>query len=195
MNTREQNGDFETFCKIVDRTILQFVDNVVTQLGEKAFTSCTLLTDVNLPAATSIGNSAFRNCSALAGIELPVATSVGDYAFADCHALTKAVLPSVTRILEYTFSTCKALTSIDLPVATSIANNAFNSCTELTSVILRTQSRIVSLPSSNAFIRADKAIIYVPDSLVDSYKSATNWSAYADRIKPLSELPAEEEET
>jgi len=29
--------------------------------------------------------------------------------------------------------------------------------------------------------------IYVPDESVDAYKSATNWSTYASRIKPLSE--------
>ena len=31
---------------------------------------------------------------------------------------------------------------------------------------------------------------YVPDDLVDSYKEATNWSTYADQIKPISELAA-----
>ena len=30
-------------------------------------------------------------------------------------------------------------------------------------------------------------VFYVPDSAVDTYKEATNWSNYADRIKPLSE--------
>ena len=30
--------------------------------------------------------------------------------------------------------------------------------------------------------------IYVPDALVDSYKAATNWSALADFIKPLSQF-------
>ena len=33
--------------------------------------------------------------------------------------------------------------------------------------------------------------IYVQDNLVEQYKSATNWSTYADQIKPLSELPQE----
>ena len=30
--------------------------------------------------------------------------------------------------------------------------------------------------------------IYVPDNMVESLKSATNWSAYADIIVPLSTL-------
>lgn len=35
--------------------------------------------------------------------------------------------------------------------------------------------------------------IYVPDSSVEAYKTATNWSNYADRIKPLSEYVEEPE--
>lgn len=31
--------------------------------------------------------------------------------------------------------------------------------------------------------------VYVPDDLVDSYKSAPAWSSYADHIHPISELP------
>jgi hypothetical protein len=34
---------------------------------------------------------------------------------------------------------------------------------------------------------ATAAIIYVPDSSVDAYKAAENWSTYASRIYPLSE--------
>ena len=30
--------------------------------------------------------------------------------------------------------------------------------------------------------------IYVPDALVENFKSATNWSNYADVIKPISEM-------
>lgn len=33
--------------------------------------------------------------------------------------------------------------------------------------------------------------IYVPDHLVDAYKTATNWSLYATYIKPQSEMPQE----
>lgn len=33
--------------------------------------------------------------------------------------------------------------------------------------------------------------IYVPDASVEAYKKATNWSQYADRIYPMSELPEE----
>ena len=47
---------------------------------------------------------------------------------------------------------------------------------------------INTLANTNCFQNADKVNIYVPDNLVNSYKTATNWSTLADKIKPRSEL-------
>ena len=33
----------------------------------------------------------------------------------------------------------------------------------------------------------EKCILYVPDNLVNSYKTTEGWSAYPNNIKPLSE--------
>ena len=38
-------------------------------------------------------------------------------------------------------------------------------------------------------MKADVGVIYVPDESVDTYKTATNWSKFADVIKPMSEKP------
>lgn len=40
---------------------------------------------------------------------------------------------------------------------------------------------------TNTLIASGTGFIYVPDALVESYKTATNWSTYADQILPLSE--------
>jgi hypothetical protein len=96
----------------------------------------------------------------------------------------------ITNIGNYAFYNCSKLTTVDLPETTSIDGYAFYNCKSLTTVILRNTERVATLSSTNVFAGAANAIIYVPDSLVDSYKAANNWSAYADRIKGLSELPA-----
>ena len=79
---------------------------------------------------------------------------------------------------------------IFLPAVTSIGNNAFKSCSALTKLVLGNTEQVATLGTA-AFYEADKAIVYVPDELVDAYKSATNWSAYADRIKGIREIPEE----
>ena len=85
-----------------------------------------------------------------------------------------------------------SLTTVNLPKCTSIGNDAFRGCTSLTTIIFGAD-QVVHI-GNNIFGKKKKkngtGYIYVPDNLVDSYKTATNWSAYANQIKPLSELPS-----
>ena len=99
-----------------------------------AFTGCSNLRDVNMPAATSIGNGAFNNCDALTSVSLPAATSIGGEVFQDCDALTSVSLPAATSIGDDAFGGCDRLTSISLPAATSIGDDAFGGCQALTRV-------------------------------------------------------------
>ena len=107
-----------------------------TSIGEGAFSDCKTLTNVSLPVATSIGVGAFEYCNALTSISLPAATTIGDAAFFDCDALTSVSLPAATSIGYYAFKDCDALTSVSLPAATSIRVGAFYHCYALTSVSL-----------------------------------------------------------
>ena len=164
---------------------------VCMSVGQYAFNSCSSLTTIDLPACTSVGDNVFYNCSSLTSIYLPVCTSVGGSAFQNCSALTTIDLPVCTSVDDDAFYYCSSLTTIDLPVCTSVGTYAFYGCSSLTTVILRNTSGVVTLSNSNAFSRTSSSLsIYVPDSLVSSYKTATNWSTYADKIKPLSELPS-----
>jgi hypothetical protein len=80
---------------------------------------------------------------------------------------------------------------VDLPNVTSIINQAFAASYKLKTLILRSNT-VCQLVHSNALVATDinwgSGSIFVPDELVESYKSATNWSTYAAKIKPLSEL-------
>jgi hypothetical protein len=64
--------------------------------------------------------------------------------------------------------------------------------------LIITQNEVVcTLGGANVFQATTIAtsetmgFVYVPDTLVDSYKTATNWSAVAHKIKPMSELEEE----
>ena len=107
-------------------------------IGMGAFSGCTGLTSIELPASlTSIGMSAFNGCTGLTSIEIPSSvTSIGDVAFYGCTGLTSIELPSsLTSIGGGAFSDCTGLTSIELPSSlTSIGDGAFSGCTGLTSI-------------------------------------------------------------
>jgi hypothetical protein len=106
----------------------------VTDLGDYAFSGCTALATVNLPAAQTIGERAFYGTS-LTTVSLPQATTIGDYAFASCTDLETVSLPQATTIGNNAFYGCTSLTTVSFPLATSIGG-AFYGCTALATVTL-----------------------------------------------------------
>jgi hypothetical protein len=68
----------------------------------------------------------------------------------------------------------------------SVAGSVFKACIVLEYVIFRGSIKVPSLEGTDAF-DSTTCLIYVPDNLYDQWIAATNWSAYADRIKPMSE--------
>ena len=79
----------------------------------------------------------------------------------------------------------RSIESIKLSSVTSIGGSAFYGCNSLTTIYVGTNtSTVCKLSSTSAFKNCTALTnIYVPASLVDNYKSATNWSNYADKIK------------
>lgn len=176
----------------------------ITNLRKHAFSYCSNLTSVNLPNATSISNYAVAYCENLTSVNFPNATIISEAALTGCLSLTRLYFPNVTRIYKSAFQNCPNLTSVSLPQATSIGEMVFYSCRSLLKLVITQTNSVCSLSSGNAFTNcchfngttdrqynptgAKDGRIYVPDELVESYKSAKNWSYYADIIVPLSTL-------
>ena len=187
---------------IVSRTITEYADNSIRIIGEHAFQGCSNLTTVNCPSVTSIGNYAFTDCSKLTTAEFPLLTSISGYAFDDCSRLTSVEFPLLTSISNYAFRNCYRLTSAEFSLLRSISSYAFYGCYSLTSVILRKDS-IVTLSNTNAFGNCHHlhgtvhstynpdglkdGYIYVPSALVESYKTASNWSNFATQFRALED--------
>ena len=90
----------------------------------------------------------------------------------------------VTRISSHAFNGCFGLTSIEIPASvTSISNNAFQNCSNLATVTVYAPDCTLG---GSAFSGCNKLTnIYVFSNLVDNYKAAENWSAYANKITAL----------
>ena len=160
-----------------------------------AFERCTSLTTANFPACTSIGGSAFYNCKSLTTASFPACSIIGYAAFYSCKSLTTANFPACTTINSSAFNRCTSLTTASFPACTTISSSAFYSCTSLASLILNNSS-VVTLADYGAFISTPLSqsnylgkfgSIYVPSSLVASYKAARNWSKYSRRITSIVE--------
>lgn len=156
-----------------DETVKGIIDNSITKC--------------NIPqGTTSIGNNKFSNCSGLTTVTIPDSvTSIGMHAFNGCTALTGITIPdSVTSIGNSAFANCKRFQTVTIPDSvTSIGSKAFDNCTKLAIIVVK-----ASTPPSlgiNAIYYKSLAKIYVPSNSVDTYKSASGWSGYADKIFPI----------
>lgn len=154
------------------------------------------LKNVNLPNNLRVlGSYAFYYCSTLELNSLPESiTSLGTYTFYGNSKITLKRIPSGVKILgNYVFNLCGGLTELTIEGdLTTINNYALSNCANLSKIVMPNLTSVPELKHTNAFnnmpISKNTGYIYVPDSLVEEMKIATNWSTYATRIKGVSAL-------
>lgn len=99
----------------------------------------------------------------------------------------------VTSVRKYAFYNCSSLATADFSAVTSIEDYAFQACSSLTTVILRNTAKVATLSTASSFndtpIKSGTGYIYVPAALIDSYKTATNWSTYANQFRAIEDYP------
>lgn len=186
---RDDLGNVKT---LIARTVTEIAHNNVASIGDYAFYSYSTLVAANFPRCSTIGESAFASCTSLTTAYFPMCSSVGASAFADCASIQNAAI-GISEITSTTFpfkNALSALGNLDLFNCTSIGASAFYNYQKLSSVYLAAES-VVTLANVNAFANTPMSnstylsafgSIYVPESLVTAYKTADNWSKYADRI-------------
>lgn len=189
------------------------IPDKVTIIDSWAFGRCSGFTgSLTIPnSVTTIGNGAFTDCYGLNGtLTLGTGlTSIGYQAFVSCRGLTgNLVIPNKITIIEpNTFNSCTGFNgTLTLPTGlttignsafnmcsgltgnlvipnkvTSIGNGAFNGCRSLTSIYCKAPTPPTL--GITVFDNTNNCPIYVPNASVDAYKTATNWSDYADRIR------------
>lgn len=162
----------------------------VQVIGLQAFRSCTNLTSVDCPLATTIMNAAFSGCSKLTRLNFPLVTSISNEAFVSCIGIANIKFPSLTELNASVFNRCTNLKTADFPLVINIGGYSLANCSKLKAVILRGET-ISTLTNATAFtstpIASGTGYIYVPSALVDTYKSATNWSTYAAQFRALED--------
>lgn len=156
-------------CNLTGDIVLSLT-KLTSSSGTYAFNNNKLITSVTAPLTTIIPHSCFLGCAALSSVTLPLAENFNDWCFSSNTALEELTLPRAKVFTRYVFAN-SGLKKLVLPrnIVATIASDTFN----------------------NTPIKNGTGFVYVPDDLLDSYKSATNWSTIADQIRPISMLYVE----
>ena len=168
---------------ILDGSVTSVSDSTITKLHHSVFRGCNQLASVDFPNVTTLGSYDFYNCTSLTSVNLPKASNEVGNSFYGCTALQTIVLPSMLRTGTSFAQGCTHLLTVDFGVAERFAGNTFNGCSRLTTMILR-KSSVLNLSSTNVLTGTPFAsggsggTIYVPSSLISSYKTASNWSTF-----------------
>lgn len=186
-----ETGSASQENEIIMRSISgSYSNDEATSVGGYAFYKCGNLKSVRFSKAKTLEGYAFYD-SGLQSVDFPLVESTGNYIFQECSSLSAVSMPAVKQLGNSAFRDCKALYKLDFPVLTQIGTTTFlNSA--LSVLILRANS-VCSLAGTNAFTSTPVAtgggFVYVPAALVDSYKAATNWSTYAEKIRAIEDYP------
>ena len=206
------NGTVDT--QLIDRSVTSIEDTNATKVATRALNCCDLLTSASFAAATSIGEKAFLQCAALQTLDIPQCTEimlgafwnctalttvnspslqiVGEQAFLTCTSLTTINVENVIKINPSGFESCKALEHLDFHIVQTISRASFNGCSKLKELIIRSES-VCTLSSTSAFsstpIKSGTGYIYVPSVLINTYKTATNWSTFQAQFRAIEDYP------
>lgn len=219
------NPEADLLNEVVSKTVTDLSSSVITSVGNKVFYDLQTLENVDLPNATAIGSESFRYCAHLQTINLPSVTSFGNYSFSDCTNLSGDLyFPNLTSAGQESLARCHYITSVNLPLlatipygfckdnqrittadlgcATFITQQSFWACGSFNTLIIRT-NQVCTLEHEYALdyytpFMSGKAggTIYVPQALISSYQSATNWDIIlaisTNQILPIEGSPYEQ---
>lgn len=120
----------------------------------------------------------------LTTISFPNCLNISSFAFYGCTNLNEVVLPTCKCIEQGVFIGCTQLSIVKLYNCSQIQFNAFVGCNLMELYLI--ESSIPTLWSSKVFdgtpLASGVGSIYVPASLIEDYKIATNWSYFSSRF-------------
>ena len=165
------------------------------QLSQGCFSGCYKLKELVCPNLTTISNNSsdgpFSFCYSLNNVDLSKLQSMPYYGLSGLSMGT-VVLPSCQSISGNMAFYGNRISTIDLSQKVNFSDQAFSSTRSLVHLVLRSDTfqNINSVDClSQTPIANGIGWIYVPNDLVDTYKTASNWSVYADQIVSIDEYP------
>lgn len=134
VNTCDVIGDKALTDSIIDRSVTEYRDDVVTRIGTNAFNGCTKLQTVDCPSVTYIEGNPFANCNSIEYVGLDGIGAYSTQLFSSASRKLKEIRLSSATHFAASFSRYSALESVIVPKARQVYKNAFQNCSSLKNV-------------------------------------------------------------
>ena len=171
-------------------------NNGTTFNGGAQFEYCTGLTEINASGHIQLPSNVFQYCTGLVNVYIGSSGLFnGGSAFRDCTNLETCRMPfhalnaNGTEMGGYTsqmgnsvFRNDSKLTLVDYGHAKGQFADCFSGCTALRTLILRRVDGVCEINAwstkamGGIYDNPAESTIYVPQALISSYQTATNWS-------------------
>lgn len=207
INTLDKIGDAALVDGVINKTLEEFYDDVVTTIGYGVFATNRKLKVVNCPNARIVDPTAFSQASALEAVSLPKVENINDYAFQFTDSLRYLSFPALKSLGVNALRRCQTIERMDLGLVTTVSNASLAECGSLTAVVLR--SITICVCGTSVFTGcyhfygtknstynptgAKDGYFYVPRALLSDtdatmdYRRATNWSEHASQFRALED--------
>lgn len=183
------NIEYQVFSECRGLREVKF-PSTLTTIGEYAFQYCYGLEKAVLPnSITSLGSYCFSYCHGLQHITIPTGiTRIPNGLCCHAYSLEEIMIPqNITYIGDEAFYECWRLRNVNVPsTVTTLRSGCFRYCRSVENYHFHTNTP-PSMSSSNVFNDISGSCrIWVPKSadrtVLTAYKTASNWSNYADYI-------------
>ena len=195
------------YKSMIEGNVTEIIDDTLMSIREDAQTNNTSLVKVSLPNVTSVGQNAFRGCSSITGVVDLRNASIRANAF--YGALRRTVVLKIasnsqgidySKVVHlwipdgysrganyeyYNMSNTKSIQYDDMKSSFSFV--MCGGLTALKAFVVR-KNTLISLAGAG-LSGYDSSVFrfYVPSALLNDYKTATNWTAYASLMVGIDE--------
>lgn len=132
------NAEDQPWADLREQITAASLQDGLTTIGDRAFSSCTGLSSVIIPdGVSSIGYGAFGGCTGIESVSIPDSVSCIGYGAFCGTALTSISIPNSVSNINGAFFGCSSLTFVNIPDGvTSIGSDTFYDCSSLTAITI-----------------------------------------------------------
>lgn len=169
----------DTLGEKIQNNLITYTNNNITEIGHYEFYQKNKLEEIIARNVVTIYSNCFDGCSKLTNVILPKLENAFEYSFARCNILETLDLPSLKGAANYMCVNCSSLKTFKGSMY-SIPLGIFQGCGLLENIYLYRNDRntICALDNINGLpaSASHHITIHVPNDLITSYQTATNWS-------------------